>query len=118
LVGLLFHPEDRGDMFHRYLSALILDYRVLHPRRAKFFNRVHWENLYMETLLRWKSKVMKHQEEEEREKAEEKVGGEGSKKHILRGGEKHFLGLKVPRQCPLVLLVEVCLRGGNALGSE
>jgi hypothetical protein len=34
--------------------------------------------------------------------------------------EKHFLSpiLKVPRQCPLVLLVEVCLTEGEALGSE
>jgi hypothetical protein len=28
------------------------------------------------------------------------------------------LGLKVPRLCPLVLLIEVHLRGGEALGSE
>jgi hypothetical protein len=30
----------------------------------------------------------------------------------------NFRALKVPRQCPLVLLVEVHLREGKALGSE
>jgi hypothetical protein len=37
------------------------------------------------------------------------------------GGKKSKLFssvLKVPRQCPFVLLVEVCLRKGEALGSE
>jgi hypothetical protein len=35
------------------------------------------------------------------------------------GGKKHFAPvLKVPRQCPFVLLVEVLLREGEALGSE
>jgi hypothetical protein len=33
-------------------------------------------------------------------------------------GQKIFLALKVPRQCPFVLLVEVCLREDKALGSE
>jgi hypothetical protein len=33
------------------------------------------------------------------------------------GGQKHVPALKVPRQCPLVLLVEVRLKG-EALGGE
>jgi hypothetical protein len=33
-------------------------------------------------------------------------------------GQKMFPALKVPRQCPLFLLVEVHLREGKALGSE
>jgi hypothetical protein len=37
---------------------------------------------------------------------------------ILERGQKNILVLKVPRQCPFVLLVEVCLRKGKALGSE
>jgi hypothetical protein len=41
-----------------------------------------------------------------------------SKKHILTGREKRSPALKVPRQCPLVLLVEVRLGEGKALGSE
>jgi hypothetical protein len=36
----------------------------------------------------------------------------------FKGGQKHFPALKVPRQCPLALLVEVCLRESKALGSE
>jgi hypothetical protein len=43
------------------------------------------------------------------------VGGKGETLHS-RGGT-HFQALKVPRQCPLVLLVEVRLREGKALGS-
>jgi hypothetical protein len=31
---------------------------------------------------------------------------------------RKILALKVPRQCPLVLLVEVRLREGKALGSQ
>jgi hypothetical protein len=37
------------------------------------------------------------------------------------GGKKHFClspVLKVPKQCPLALVVEVCLTEGEALGSE
>jgi hypothetical protein len=34
------------------------------------------------------------------------------------GGKKHFSPVsKVPRQCPLVLLVEVCLRESKAFGT-
>jgi hypothetical protein len=37
----------------------------------------------------------------------------------LRGDKKLFLFFfKIPRQCPLVLLVEICLREHEALGSE
>jgi hypothetical protein len=38
--------------------------------------------------------------------------------HLGWRGQKHFTALKVPRQCPLVLLVGVGLRKGKALGSE
>jgi hypothetical protein len=36
-----------------------------------------------------------------------------------RGGGRNIFSpvLKVPRQCPLVLPIEVCLRVGNALGT-
>jgi hypothetical protein len=34
------------------------------------------------------------------------------------GIQKYFPALKVPRQCPLFLLVEICLREGKALESE
>jgi hypothetical protein len=33
-------------------------------------------------------------------------------------GDKDFLALKVPRQCPLVCLVAVRLKVGKELGSE
>jgi hypothetical protein len=33
------------------------------------------------------------------------------------GGEKIYPALKVPSQCPLVLLVEASLREGKALGN-
>jgi hypothetical protein len=33
-------------------------------------------------------------------------------------GEENFLTLNFPKQCPLVLLLEVYLRQGKALGSE
>jgi hypothetical protein len=35
-----------------------------------------------------------------------------------KGGGNISHDLKVPRECPLVLLVEVCLREGKALRSE
>jgi hypothetical protein len=52
-----------------------------------------------------------------------KKGGGGSERHYIKGGgeqETLFLSLvlKVPKQCPLVLLVEVLLREGEYLGSE
>jgi hypothetical protein len=34
------------------------------------------------------------------------------------GGENFFPTLKVPRQCPLVFLVKICLSVSKALGSE
>jgi hypothetical protein len=37
---------------------------------------------------------------------------------IFNGVQKHFSALKVPRQCPLFLLVEIRLREGKALESE
>jgi hypothetical protein len=37
---------------------------------------------------------------------------------ILEKVQRNVLVLKVPRQCPLVLLVEVCLREGEVSGSE
>jgi hypothetical protein len=50
-------------------------------------------------------------------KREEKVVG-GSERQHLKGGEEIFPPvLKAPRQCPLVLLVKVCLREGEALES-
>jgi hypothetical protein len=36
----------------------------------------------------------------------------------IKGGQKTVLALKVPRQCSLVLLVEVHLKEGKALGNE
>jgi hypothetical protein len=49
---------------------------------------------------------------------EEKVEG-GSERDYFKGrGHRNCPGLKVPRQCPLILLVEVRLREGKALGSE
>jgi hypothetical protein len=53
-----------------------------------------------------------------RRKKEKRKWGMVSNKHILMGREKRFPALKVPRQCPLGLLVEVRLREGKALGSE
>jgi hypothetical protein len=50
---------------------------------------------------------------------EEKLGGRGGERRYIKGGgHKNCLDLKVPRQCPLVLLIEVRLRKGKALGSE
>jgi hypothetical protein len=45
---------------------------------------------------------------------ERRESGGGNERNIF------FLSLvlKVPRQCPLILLVEVCLREGEALGSK
>jgi hypothetical protein len=66
---------------------------------------------------------LKHEERErerERERGEEKVVG-GSEKHYIKRGESSVLFspvLKVPRQSPFVLLVQVCMREGKALGSE
>jgi hypothetical protein len=43
----------------------------------------------------------------------------GSQRHYIWGGGRiTFPALKVPRQCPPVLLVEVRLRESKALGSE
>jgi hypothetical protein len=47
--------------------------------------------------------------EREREREENVVRG-SERYYILRGGAEIFPTLKVPRQCPLVLLVEVRLR--------
>jgi hypothetical protein len=43
-------------------------------------------------------------------------GGGASERHYILKGEEIFPALKVPRQCPLVL-VEVRLGEGKALGS-
>jgi hypothetical protein len=46
-------------------------------------------------------------------------GGEISERHAtINRGQSDFPALNVPRQYPLVLLVEVCLREGEALGIE
>jgi hypothetical protein len=44
--------------------------------------------------------------EREREREREKVRGGGSERHYNRGGN-NICGLKVPRHCPLVLLIGV-----------
>jgi hypothetical protein len=50
---------------------------------------------------------------------EEKVRRGIERRYILRReGNKKFSALKVPRQCPLVFLVEERLREGKVLGSE
>jgi hypothetical protein len=54
-----------------------------------------------------------------REREREKVSGGADKHYILGWGKKHFSSVsKIPRQCPLVLLVDVPLREGEALGKE
>jgi hypothetical protein len=39
LLGLLFYPDDGGDMFLRNVGRLSADYRTLYPRR-QFFGMV------------------------------------------------------------------------------
>jgi hypothetical protein len=51
-------------------------------------------------------------------KREVKVGGGSERQYIFGGGQKTFPDLKVPRQCPLVLLVNVRLWEAKTLGSE
>jgi hypothetical protein len=48
------------------------------------------------------------------------VGGEVVRHNVTKRGQETFFPpvLKVPRQCPLVLLAEVRLREGKGLGSE
>jgi hypothetical protein len=44
---------------------------------------------------------------------------EAHEKHYIYGVQIFFSpALKVPRQCPLVLLIDVCLREDEALGSK
>jgi hypothetical protein len=45
------------------------------------------------------------------EREEEKVGGRGGSERdcVLGGGTEKFPAFKIPRQCPLVLLIEVHL---------
>jgi hypothetical protein len=44
----------------------------------------------------------------ERERDREREGGGGSERHYISGGDGNIIFcLKVPRQCPLVLLVGV-----------
>jgi hypothetical protein len=49
---------------------------------------------------------------------EENVEGGVSERHCISSGDKSFLALKVPRQCPNFLPVEVRLIEGEAPGSE
>jgi hypothetical protein len=46
------------------------------------------------------------------------VASGGSEGTTFKGWGQLFQALKIPRQCPLVLLVEVRLTEGKALGSE
>jgi hypothetical protein len=49
---------------------------------------------------------------------EEKVGG-GVRHYIEKGRTRaNFTAMKVPRQCPLVLLVKVGWRGGKSFGCK
>jgi hypothetical protein len=48
-------------------------------------------------------------------KPKRNVGGGSESYYFLRGEHKNYPPLKVPRQCPPVLLVEVHLTEGNAL---
>jgi hypothetical protein len=55
----------------------------------------------------------------ERERQKRYSGFGGVMRHYVLGRiQKNIPALKVPRQCPLVLPVEVWLRQGKALGSE
>jgi hypothetical protein len=54
----------------------------------------------------------------ERERGGRREIGEVMRNTTFRGAHIAFSGLKVPRQCPLFLLVEIRLRGGVALRSE
>jgi hypothetical protein len=54
----------------------------------------------------------KREREREREK-KEKVGWVARHTTFNRGGEAKFAAMKVPRQCPLVLLVKVIWIGGK-----
>jgi hypothetical protein len=56
----------------------------------------------------------------ERERERRDKVREVARETIFKGEEKEtFFSpvLKVPRQCPLVLLVEICLREGKAFGT-
>jgi hypothetical protein len=64
------------------------------------------------TLLSYKS-LLRHMNNRDRE---EKVG-EGETLHF-RGGEENVPALKVPKRCPPVLLVEICLRENTASRCE
>jgi hypothetical protein len=49
----------------------------------------------------------------------EKEGKWGIERHYILGGrQKNVTALKVPLQCPLLLLAQVRLREGKALGSK
>jgi hypothetical protein len=60
------------------------------------------------------------EDEEEREREKRKRFEVVRDTTVGGGGARNYFSpvLKVPRQCSLVLLVEVCLREGGALGSE
>jgi hypothetical protein len=46
-------------------------------------------------------------------------GRESSEGHCtLLGGKRELPALKVPNQCPFVLVIQIWLRKGKALGSE
>jgi hypothetical protein len=33
ILGLFFYPEDGGEMLHRNIDSLSMDYKVFYPRR-------------------------------------------------------------------------------------
>jgi hypothetical protein len=46
------------------------------------------------------------------------VGGQCETLHLTGGNTAKFTAMKVPRQCPLVLLVKLGWGGGKTFGSE
>jgi hypothetical protein len=38
--------------------------------------------------------------------------------YVLLGGKRELSALKFPSQCSFLLLIQICLRKGKALGSE
>jgi hypothetical protein len=58
-----------------------------------------------------------HETENREGERRKKVGGMCETLHLTGGNRAKFTAMKVPRHCPLVLLVKVGWRGGKTFGS-